>query len=46
VRSSPYPIETEPLFHNRIVYLLGTGEFPQDTLAELKQKALELRRAQ
>jgi radical SAM superfamily enzyme YgiQ (UPF0313 family) len=45
VRATPFPIEEEPLFHNKSVYILGNREFSEGALQELKRKALELRRA-
>jgi radical SAM superfamily enzyme YgiQ (UPF0313 family) len=44
VRSSPYPLEEEPLFHNKSVYVLGNRGFPANARDELKRMSLELRR--
>jgi radical SAM superfamily enzyme YgiQ (UPF0313 family) len=45
VKSSPFPIEREPLFHNNTVFILGNAAFSRERLAYLKQKAAELRNA-
>jgi radical SAM superfamily enzyme YgiQ (UPF0313 family) len=43
VRTSPYPIEAEPLFHNNTVFIEGNRAFGHQTVAELKELAIELR---
>jgi radical SAM superfamily enzyme YgiQ (UPF0313 family) len=44
-RATRFPIEEEPLFHNKSVYILGNPEFPESAREELKRMALELRHA-
>jgi radical SAM superfamily enzyme YgiQ (UPF0313 family) len=44
-RATPFPIEEEPLFHNKNVYILGNPDFAGNAMEELKRTALELRHA-
>lgn len=43
-RSTPFPIEKEPLFQNNTVFILGNRDFTQETISFLKKMALELRK--
>ena len=44
VRSSPFPVAEEPLFHNKSVYVLGSVGFTAARLKALKAAALALRK--
>ncbi|MGQ9615868.1 MAG: B12-binding domain-containing radical SAM protein [Spirochaetota bacterium] len=44
LRSSPFPIEKEPLFQNNTVFILGNRDFTQETIVFLKNMALEFRK--
>jgi len=44
-RTSPFPIEREPLFQNNTVYILGNTLFSEGSLRYLKDKTVELRKA-
>ena len=43
LRNSPFPVEREPLFQNSSVFLLGSGEFSQACVQNLKDTTVELR---
>lgn len=44
LRSTPFPIEKEPLFQNNTVFILGNRDFTQETILFLKNMALEFRK--
>ncbi len=44
VRSTPFPIDKEPLFQNNTVFILGNRAFSGSSLKDLKNKAVELRK--
>jgi radical SAM superfamily enzyme YgiQ (UPF0313 family) len=46
VRSSPFPIQEDPLFHNNTVFILGNRLFPEHTLQYLKDMAVGVRKSE
>ena len=44
IRSTSFPIDTEPLFQNNTVFILGSKNFPGPSIKDLKDKAVELRK--
>ena len=44
VRSSPLPIDREPLFHNHTVFIRGNRDFDERTIRALRDRAADLRK--
>jgi hypothetical protein len=44
LKSTPFPVDEEPLFQNNTVFILGNGEFTDETIGNLKSMAVELRK--
>lgn len=44
VRSTPFPIDKEPLFQNNTVFILGNKAFSGSAIKDLKDKAVGLRK--
>ncbi|MFW6138248.1 MAG: B12-binding domain-containing radical SAM protein [Spirochaetota bacterium] len=45
VRSTPFPVRHEPLFHNNTVFILGSPSYPPSVVQQLKDRAAELRKS-
>ena len=44
LKSTPFPVDEEPLFQNNTVFILGNREFTEETIGNLKSMAIELRK--
>jgi radical SAM superfamily enzyme YgiQ (UPF0313 family) len=44
IHSTSYPIDTEPLFQNNTVFILGSKEFSGSSIKDLKDRAVGLRK--
>jgi len=45
LKSSPFPVDEEPLFQNNTVFILGNRSFTEETIGNLKSMAIELRKS-
>ena len=43
IRSTSFPIDTEPLFQNNTVFILGNKEFSGSSIKDLKDEAVDMR---
>jgi hypothetical protein len=44
LKSTPFPLDEEPLFQNNTVFIRGNKEFTEETIGNLKSMAIELRK--